>query len=109
MPDLRASESSDLRTSESFDLRTNESFDLRTSESSEEGILRDMPHELYRTTTDNDKIINKKRFKKYFGYNSLSDMQKELLTTKGTPPNEIVVDLIKDDLDRFKKRLLKRL
>ena len=81
--------------------------DLRTSESFEEGAPKDISDELYRTITDNDKIINKEHFKKYFDCHSLSDMQKELPTTKGTPTNEIVVDLIKDDLDKFKKESFK--
>ena len=32
---------------------------------------------LYKIIIDNDKIINKERYKKYSGYNSLSDMQKK--------------------------------
>ena len=67
----------DLKTRESSDLRTSESFDLRTSESSEEGKPRYMSDGLYKTIIDNDKIINKERYKKYSGYNSLSDMQKK--------------------------------
>ena len=81
--------------------------DLRISESSEERTPRDMSDILYRIITENDKIINKKSFKKYFGYNSLGDMQKELSTTKATPANETVADLIKDDLDKFKKEAFK--
>ena len=99
----------DLRNSEPLDLRTSESSDLRTSESSEEGTPRDMSDTLHRKITDSDKIINKERFKKYFGYNSLSDMQKKLFTTEGTQTNEIIADLTKDDLDSLKKRLLERL
>ena len=38
--------------------------DLRTSESFEKGVSRDISDELYRTITDNNKIINKERFKK---------------------------------------------
>ena len=62
-----------------------------------------MSHELYRIITDNEKIINKERLKKDFGYNNSSDMRKELSTTKATPTNEIVADITKDDLDRLKK------
>ena len=62
---------------------------------------------LHRTITENDKIINEKRLKDYFGYNCLSDMQKELSTEKSTPENEIVANLIKDDLNKFNKEAFK--
>ena len=99
----------DLRTTESSGLGTSESSDLRTSESSAEGTPRDMSDRLYKIITENHKIRKKKRLKEYFGYNSLSDMQKELSTTKGTPVNEIVVDTVRDDLDKeaFKTHLSK--
>ena len=97
----------DLRTTESSGLGTSESSDLRTSESSAEGTPREMSDRLYKIITENHKIIKKKRLKEYFGYNSLTDMQKELSTTKGTPVNEIVADTVRDDLDKFKKKAFK--
>ena len=45
--------------------------------------------DLDKTITENDKIIDKKLFKKYFKYDSLGDMQENLYMTEGIPYPEI--------------------
>ena len=62
--------------------------------------------DLDKTITENDKIIDKKLFKKYFKHDSLGDMQKDLCMTEGTTSNKITADLIRDRLDSFKKDAL---
>ena len=51
----------------------------------------------------NDRIIDRDLFKRYFGYDSLSDMQADLYETRNISANETKVNLIKDKLDIFKK------
>ena len=51
----------------------------------------------------NDRIIDRDLFKRYFGYDSLSDMQADLYETRNISANETKVNLIKDKLDVFKK------
>ena len=52
--------------------------------------------DLDKTITENDNIIDKKLFKKYFKYDSLGDRQEDLYMTKGTPSNKITAGLIRD-------------
>ena len=59
--------------------------------------------DLDKTVTENGKIIV---LKKYFGYDSLGDMQTDLYMTEGTPSNKIKADLIRDGLCSFKKDVL---
>ena len=54
--------------------------------------------ELNRLLAGKDKIISKKLFKRYFEFQSLIDMQKELYKTKNTDKNKNLVNVIKNGL-----------
>ena len=52
---------------------------------------------------ENDKIIDKILFKRYFGYDSLSDMQADLYEARNISLSETKANLIEDKLDSSKK------
>ena len=56
--------------------------------------------DLNETITKNDKIIDKKLFKRYFGDNSLAEMQADLYITEDTS-NKTTADMIRDKLNNF--------
>ena len=55
-------------------------------------------NELNKLVVEKDKIINKELFKKYFGFQSLIDMQTKLYETKNTDKNKDLVNMIKSGL-----------
>ena len=57
--------------------------------------------DLHKTITENNKTTDKKLFKKYFKYDSLSDMQENLYMTEATPSNRIITNSIRNGLDSF--------
>ena len=63
-------------------------------------------NELNELIAENDKIIDRNLFKKYFGYDCLSDMQADLYETRNISLNETKADLIEDELDSFKKSVI---
>ena len=63
-------------------------------------------NELNELIAENDKIIDRNLFKRYFGYDCLSDMQADLYETRNISLNETKADLIEDELDSFKKSVI---
>ena len=57
--------------------------------------------------TKNDKIINKELFRKYFQFQSLSDMQKSLSKTQNTQKNTKLVQVIISGLDDLNEKIKK--
>ena len=55
-------------------------------------------NELNKLVIRKGEIINKELFKKYFGFQSLIDMQRELYKTKNTDKNKKLAQLIKNAL-----------
>ena len=53
---------------------------------------------LNRLVFEKDKIINKVLFEKYFGFQGLIDMQRELYKTKSMDKNKGLVNMIKSGL-----------
>ena len=60
-------------------------------------LKRQRLHEIERK----EQNINNELFKKYFSYQSPSNMYKELVKTENTERNKIKVDLIKDTLNKL--------
>ena len=54
--------------------------------------------ELNRLVLEKDKTINKELYKKYFGFQNLIDMLRELCKTKNTDKNKDLVNVIKSGL-----------
>ena len=52
--------------------------------------------QLNRLFVEKEKIINKELFKRYFGFQGLIDMEKELYKTKNTDKNKDFVNVIKN-------------
>ena len=59
--------------------------------------------ELNRLVVEKGKIINKKLFKKYFGFQDLTDMQRELY--KNTDKNTGIVNVIKNGLSDLRNKI----
>ena len=55
---------------------------------------------------ENDGIIDRNLFKRYFGYDSLSGMQANLYEPINISLNETKANLIKDNLDSFKNNFI---
>ena len=61
--------------------------------------------QLNRLFVEKEKIINKELFKRYFGFQDLIDMEKELYKTKNTDKNKDLVNVIKNGLADLEKRI----
>ena len=59
--------------------------------------------ELNRLVVEKGQIINKKLFKKYFGFQDLTDMQRELY--KNTDKNTVIVNVIKNGLGDLRNKI----
>ena len=61
--------------------------------------------QLNRLFVEKEKIINKELFKRYFGFQDLIDMEKELYKTKNTDKNKDLVNVIKNGLADLENRI----
>ena len=61
--------------------------------------------QLNRLFVEKEKIINKELFKRYFGFQDLIDMEKELYKTKNTDKNIDLVNVIKNGLADLENRI----
>ena len=78
---------------------------IQESKPEESDDLDDLD-DLDNTITVNDKIIDKKLFKKYFKCDSLGEMQADLYMTEGTLSNTIIENSIRNGLGSFKNDAL---
>ena len=63
--------------------------------------------ELYKLIIKEEKSINKELFREHFRYQSLTDMLKNLYSTKNTERNKIQEDLVKSGLINLKNEIVK--
>ena len=70
---------------------------MRRQKSDEENAV----NEFNKLIVEKDKIINKALFKKYLGFQSLIDMQKQLYKTENTETK--LIQLIESDLSDLKE------
>ena len=69
-------------------------------------MIRQEYNKLNELIAENDKIIDKELFKKYFEYDILSDIQADLYKKRDISSNETKANLSKNKLDSFLKNVI---
>ena len=100
----------DLEFGSEFDSESYSEYDLEKPEQKfDESIgkkvklRRQKSNEFNELIVENDKIIDKELFRRYFGYKRLAEMDTDLYKTRDISLNETKANLIQDKLDSFKK------